>query len=63
MTFEKPVIDSHMHLHYFKNQEGIDFYTFFDDIKAKLRQYIENYLPYVQDRDALTHIREKLAEL
>lgn len=36
MKFEKTVIDSHVHLHKYKNEEGIDLYTFFDSMQARL---------------------------
>jgi hypothetical protein len=31
--------------------------------RAKLRQYIEKYLPYIQDQEALTHIRQRMDTL
>lgn len=35
MKFERMVIDSHMHLASFKNSDGVDFYTVFDDLKKE----------------------------
>ena len=35
MIFEKPVIDSHMHIHLYKNDQGEDFYQFFDRKQAQ----------------------------
>ena len=35
MIFEKPVIDSHMHVHFYKNDQGEDFYQFFDRKQAE----------------------------
>ena len=35
MKFEKTVIDSHMHVHFYKNDQGETFYDFFDRKQAE----------------------------